>query len=77
MIPYKIIVTTEDFAAMFDCSLAVAKNHMTRIRGHFQKPTRSKVTAREVALYAHIDPDEVLKALNREHWKETKKQLPD
>ena len=69
MIPYKIIVTTEDLAAMFDCSSAVAKNHLTRIREHFQKPKRSKVTAREVALYANIDPDEVLKALNREHWK--------
>lgn len=77
MIAYKIVVNTEDFADMFDCSIGVAKNHMTRIREKFDKPPRSKVTAREVAIYAHIDPDEIMKALNREPWKETKKQLPD
>jgi hypothetical protein len=68
MIPYKIVFNTEDFATMFDCSPGVAKMRMTEIRRHFNKPPRSKVTALEVATFAHLNPNEVLKALNREHW---------
>jgi hypothetical protein len=68
MIPYKIIVTTEDFAQLFDCSLGVAKNHMSNIRKVSGKSARAKVSAAEVADYSGIDRNEVLKALNREHW---------
>lgn len=68
MIPYKFIVKTEDLAAMFDCSTGVAKNYMTKIRQHYGKASRGKVTAMEVATFSNVDPNEVLKALNREKW---------
>jgi len=70
MIGFKIIVTTEDFAQLFDCSLYIAKEHLRKIRMNLQKPARSRVTALEVAHYTHTSPNEIIKALNREFWKE-------
>jgi len=70
MIGFKIIVTTEDFAQLFDCSLYIAKEHLRKIRLNLQKPARSRVTALEVAHYTHTSPNEIIKALNREFWKE-------
>jgi hypothetical protein len=68
MIPFKIVVTADDFAYLFDCSYETAKWHLCKIRKKLGKPPRGKVFASEVAEYSGCPENEVLKALNRELW---------
>ena len=68
MIPFKIVVTAEDFASIFDCSYETAKDHLRKLRKKKGKPPRGKVFASEVAEYAGCNANEIVKALNRELW---------
>ena len=66
MIPYKIVVSSEDLATMFDTTAKYASMMLSKIRKEKNKHPRSKLTVYEVAEHFKIEAEELIKALNRE-----------